>query len=344
MAYKGRSKWLDYVPERVIDVIEKSGDDPISHIESQRIRLKGGKYDGQIHTTASDGERSPEELALEVYKGKYKVIVTDHYTIYGAILAINELEKLKRVLGPKDEANIIAGIEVSVRFDHTGITEMTKMHMLGVAVDTENPQLRKFVEDYSSGREKDIDKALYIKGQLEKEDFCFSPDLFKSLSIKRNIYQVLAKDIWDHPENDNRVEDYLGISMYEMKNHNGKMRRKTGHDIQHDIVKWLRNTYGDFSVNKPDIVEFIDVIHAAGGLVILAHPHMREKLGKEEWPTLLLKLKKLGVDGVEAYHPSHPLREADEIAEASRTDGLLVTAGSDSHRKNQKFGTFTILK
>ncbi len=78
----------------------------------------------------------------------------------------------------------------------------------------------------------------------------------------------------------------------------------------------------------------IDAMHAAGGLVVLAHP-MRYRRSPEE---LIAEAVNLGIDGVEtfyAYDNPNPWRpspkQTQRVASLSQTYGLLNTCGSDTH-------------
>lgn len=53
---------------------------------------------------------------------------------------------------------------------------------------------------------------------------------------------------------------------------------------------------------------------------------------------VLLQLKGYGIDGVEAYAPTHRLEVADMIAKSALDAGLLVLGGSDAHRWEQELG------
>lgn len=74
------------------------------------------------------------------------------------------------------------------------------------------------------------------------------------------------------------------------------------------------------------IVEAIELIHAAGGVAVLAHPGLRRDL-RDLLPQLLV----LPFDGIEAYHVHHSPGEAAMFVEIATERGLLVTGGSDCH-------------
>jgi hypothetical protein len=74
----------------------------------------------------------------------------------------------------------------------------------------------------------------------------------------------------------------------------------------------------------------IELIHGAGGVAVLAHPHQLG-LSFEEAERLIAELARAGLDGVEALYSRHSPRERSVYAEMASRLGLLVTGGSDYH-------------
>jgi predicted metal-dependent phosphoesterase TrpH len=72
--------------------------------------------------------------------------------------------------------------------------------------------------------------------------------------------------------------------------------------------------------------EGVQMIRAAGGVATLAHPGV-SKVNPGE----LARLRALGFDGVEAYHPDHKREQAAKYREAADRAGLVCTAGTDYH-------------
>jgi len=78
----------------------------------------------------------------------------------------------------------------------------------------------------------------------------------------------------------------------------------------------------------------IALVHAGGGLAIVAHPlslqlnfnSLEEKLG--QW-------KEVGLDGLEAWHPGAEPRQCRRLEGLAARWGLKVTAGSDFHGENR---------
>jgi PAS domain S-box-containing protein len=78
-----------------------------------------------------------------------------------------------------------------------------------------------------------------------------------------------------------------------------------------------------------DVAEAIALVHRAGGKTVLAHP-----LAIAEGPALrelLVELKSIGLDGVEAIYRPYTAEQRARLCELAQELGLLASAGSDWH-------------
>jgi len=88
-------------------------------------------------------------------------------------------------------------------------------------------------------------------------------------------------------------------------------------------IGWGRPAY--VPPNGPCIEEVIKTIKAAGGLAVLAHPGVVAKiLDLAAW-------KEMGLDGIEAFYPSHSNTRTREFIALAARYGLFITAGIDFH-------------
>ncbi len=69
----------------------------------------------------------------------------------------------------------------------------------------------------------------------------------------------------------------------------------------------------------------IELIHAADGIAVLAHPGRRLSNG------LLQRMVSAGLDGLEVLHPSHDGATQNRLKQMAQKYGLLMTGGSDFH-------------
>jgi len=77
---------------------------------------------------------------------------------------------------------------------------------------------------------------------------------------------------------------------------------------------------------KMSPTEAVELIHAAGGVALLAHPgHYLED------PEAFEALLDLGLDGIEVHHPHHKPATVRALLEIAERRDLLVSGGSDFH-------------
>ncbi|HVC08250.1 MAG TPA: PHP domain-containing protein [Solirubrobacterales bacterium] len=90
----------------------------------------------------------------------------------------------------------------------------------------------------------------------------------------------------------------------------------------------------------PTAEEAIELIHAAGGVAVIAHPYW-DISAPEEVDDLI---RSLGADGVETFYPAHSKEQTRHLLELCEELGLTPTASSDyhgpSHRTFSRFGAY----
>jgi predicted metal-dependent phosphoesterase TrpH len=74
----------------------------------------------------------------------------------------------------------------------------------------------------------------------------------------------------------------------------------------------------------------ISMIREADGVAVLAHPASLDP-SLRSIPALLKDLRKIGLEGVEVYYPSHSSKAVKALVKMAEDCGLLMTGGSDFH-------------
>lgn len=69
----------------------------------------------------------------------------------------------------------------------------------------------------------------------------------------------------------------------------------------------------------------IRAIHEAGGIAVLAHPGLYDNFD------LLEDLVKIGLDGVEVWHPANTIEQQESLISFAKKHKILMTGGSDFH-------------
>ncbi|MBD3225534.1 MAG: PHP domain-containing protein [Caldithrix sp.] len=249
--------------------------------------------DLHMHTNFSDGTLSPEELVDYAQRyGVHTMAVTDHDEI-GAVQRAIEYGKSKK-------RRVIAGVELSIDYPLKG---RSHLHILGLFIDYTNGALNEALQYLKVERQVRIHKIL---------------ELLRGLNIPldiNNLNNVIGQGSAGRPHIANLL-------------------------IEKNYVRTTKQAFDRFlSKGRPAYVskvklklkEAIDVIHAANGLAILAHPislgfNQYEDLGRK-----ILKLKESGIDGIEAYYPSQDFNLTNWLLNFAEGNKLSVAGGSDFH-------------
>lgn len=82
--------------------------------------------------------------------------------------------------------------------------------------------------------------------------------------------------------------------------------------------------------SKPTVAQAIDLIHSAGGVAVWAHPFW-DIDSPNEVELTLRRFVELGLDGVEAFYPTHDASQVGLLCTVADSLELLVTGSSDFH-------------
>ncbi len=132
--------------------------------------------------------------------------------------------------------------------------------------------------------------------------------------------------------------DYEEVASYAPEGLVGRphiARYLVDHKIADDEMHAFRQYLGEFGSfyeprEVPTLEQAISIIHGAGGKALIAHPHTLYV----SWPGLTDRLsawKRLGLDGIEAFHSNAKYRDCLRLQELAQTMGMIVSAGSDFH-------------
>jgi hypothetical protein len=100
-------------------------------------------------------------------------------------------------------------------------------------------------------------------------------------------------------------------------------------------LHWLGINYADFS--PWNVENAIEIIHAAGGIAVLAHPGGKEDKAMRSLGFLIHEEKHIrqyleyGIDGIEVSNPVHSNEEKIYYYKLAKKLKLLPTYGSDCH-------------
>ena len=260
--------------------------------------------DLQMHSCFSDGSMTPTQLVQEAKQlGLSAIALTDHDTIDG----------IPEFLQAGTELNIltIPGVEISV---DTKLPRNGHMHMLGLFINPQDPNLKSKLDYLRSHRNERAQKILYKLKELGAE-----------VSLEE-----LQKEAG---------EGSIG------RPHIAKILLRKG------IVSSLQEAFDVYlAKGKPayvdkikfDEVNAISLIKKAGGLAILAHPHLMNYNNSEETSAKIMQLKDMGLDGFEVYYSGLEKSLTQQLIKLAQQHDFVISGGSDYHGKNKdniKMGT-----
>ena len=199
--------------------------------------------------------------------------------------------------GHKLGVEIVPGVELSAK------TERGILHILGYYVQAENPWLQRCLEALREEREDQFHEL------LEK---------LQASGVKERIESPNETILRDH-----------GIG--------AETGAKPGKIIPDSRSPEMRPAHLRLGTKRywprPNLFpqQAIQLILAAGGVPVVAHPHSLIRSSHEDWEPVLLKLIDLGIQGIEAYYPAHTPAQTSMFISSAKENGLVVTGGSDFH-------------
>jgi predicted metal-dependent phosphoesterase TrpH len=241
---------------------------------------------------------TPTELVQEAKQlGLRAIALTDHDTIDG----IPEFLQAGKAL----DIETVPGVEISV---DTKLPQNGHMHMLGLFIDPNDPGLKSKLHYLRNHRNERAEKILTKLKQLGAE-----------VSLEE-LQQEAGEGSIGRP-------------------HIAKILLRKG------IVSSLQEAFDLYlAKGKPayvDKIKFdeenaISLIKGAGGLAILAHPHLMNYSRFEETSEKILQLQEMGLDGFEVYYSGLVKNYTDQLIQLAEQHDFVVSGGSDYHGKNKE--------
>lgn len=196
-----------------------------------------------------------------------------------------------RAAGDRLGVEIIPGVELSVTLDEREI------HLLGYCFDSTNRDLVAHLRAFRTRREERAERIIDLLNKqgaaLRLEDV--DVHVRGGIIGRPHIAQALvARGL---------------VGTYEQ------------------AFAWYLKDFGPAFVPKPlfPAAEALALLHAAGGIGVLAHP------GSRVTGRMIGTLTRAGLDGLETVHPSHSLSLTRQFRDVVRERGLIETGGSDYH-------------
>jgi predicted metal-dependent phosphoesterase TrpH len=241
------------------------------------------EVDLHLHSNYSDGRYSVAEvIELAIKKGLKIISITDHDTIDG----IQEANVYAEAKGIQN----IPGVEVSSEI------EGQEIHILGYFIDTQNPDLKLYLQKF---KEERLYRAERILSKLKK------------LGVNITLDEVLQ-----FSESKPITRPHIAFALIKKK------IVKTYYEAFQKYLGDFSDAYEKKHHSSPKVV--IDLIKSCGGIAFLAHPYNLSD-GK------LIDIIKSGIDGIEIYHPTIKKSRQGFLHKLALQYSLLESGGSDFH-------------
>ncbi len=256
-------------------------------------------FDLQSHSVESDGALTPAGVVRAAADAGVQLLaLTDHDSAAGVAEA--------------SEAADEVGIGLIAATEITALLDGRDLHVLGYLIDPDNPQLVSALERSRTDREQ---RAQRMADALKELGFELDEDaLAERAASGQSVGRPhLAKAVVDVASNRSRLEA------------EGLL------DPTAFLVAYLiegRPAYREREA--PSVPEAIELIHAAGGVAVWAHPFWDIPDPQTVLATIE-SFRSQGLDGVEAFYVTHTREETKLAADCCDALGLLSTGSSDFH-------------
>ena len=236
-----------------------------------------------MHSTASDGSRSPADVVRAARQaGLSAIALTDHDSVTG----LPEAQAAGAELGVR----IVNGVELSA------VEGEMETHLLGLHL-RDTGVLERGLSDLRDMRERRaqqiVERLIALGVQVTYDDVL--AQAAGGAVGRPHVARAMVADGWATDVRD-AFDRYLGAG---------------------------RPAF--MAKEQLAMADAAAMIHAAGGLAVLAHP------GGSATRARLTALAALGLDGVEVMHPSHSPGDTNRLRALCDDLDLVVSGGSDWH-------------
>jgi predicted metal-dependent phosphoesterase TrpH len=253
------------------------------------------RVDLHCHTTASDGELTPEQLVAQAASLGIQVLgITDHDTTEGLPRALAE--------AGRQAITVVPGVEIST------VNGREEIHLLGYFVDLDNPDLQALL---ARTREARRERAQKMLGRLANLGMPVEWDRVVAISGGGGSIG----------------RPHVAATLLEA-GHVGSYDEAFNLWIGRDCPAYVER----YKLQPEDAIR---LVRQSGGLPVLAHPYFYSRDGERKGGLDLKRwlpvLREAGLAGIEAYYPHYPPRARRQLLDLAVQYGLAITGGSDFH-------------
>lgn len=260
--------------------------------------------DLHIHTTCSDGALTPKQVVDMAVKNNVEIIsIADHDSIMAYTEDFFQYAQNKGV-------SIIPAVEISTRNNGVGV------HVLGYNFDLNNKELNNVLFKLKNARQ---DYLIDVTRKLDELGYSVNIEKLKEVSSVTKAH--ISQDIIS---NDNNRE---------------KLLENFGHiPNKGEFIETIMNEGCPAFVEKFSISSFeaSNIIHSAGGIVILAHPVCYKYEDGLNLDQVVKMARDMKADGIESNYLyvdryNNLIDEIDFWNKIAIENNMITSIGSDYH-------------
>ncbi|GLU46775.1 PHP domain-containing protein [Nocardiopsis ansamitocini] len=252
------------------------------------------RIDLHSHSSVSDGTDSPADvIGYAVAAGLDVLALTDHDTTAGHASAAAVLPR---------GFTLVPGMELSCAYEGASV------HLLGYLFD---PRDRELEAELVRIREDRVLRAQTMVDLLQAEGVAVTWERVKEIAG-----DVGGDDVVGRPHIARAIVEAGAAA-----------------DVSDAFDRWIGSGRPGYVTRYAlDPVHAVQLVRAAGGVCVLAHPARGEGASTGAVPhDLVRRMAGAGLGGIEADHPAHDDAERDRWRGHAADLGLVVTGSSDDH-------------
>jgi len=226
--------------------------------------------------------------------------LTDHDTVSG-------VQQAAEAAAAQEDLELVPAAELSALHG-----DYEDFHILGYRINYGAPDLLAALEDFRKDRD---DRAKAMAQRLGDLDFAVDDEL---LDERRRSGRPIGRP-------------HLAQAVLADSNNDERLLRENIDDVGDLIERYLiPGAPAYIPRSRPTVEEAIELIHAADGVAIWAHPFW-DLASLDDVLKTLQDFTDQGIDGVEAFYPTHDEEQTVALADAAEARNLLTTGSSDFH-------------
>ncbi|NCB91166.1 MAG: PHP domain-containing protein [Clostridia bacterium] len=275
--------------------------------EDGNTKIISPKIDLHVHTSLSDGLKSPEEvIKLAAQKGIGVLAITDHNIMHPELVPLGEKYGVRVLIG--SEVSTIITLQSGKR---------QEIHIIALDYDPDNSKMKDMLQKNFCNREE------YLRGILKK--------------LESKKFYISYEEL----------KDEFPDTLFLARSHIAYMMKKKGYisDTEEAFDKYIGNyQVTPCYINPAEVNHYADLEQAvkaildAGGRPVLCHPFYYP-VSREEMEEVYQTFSRAcgrHRGAMEVYYGSYSRQQIQELLEVCREYSFLPSAGSDYHGRDHQ--------